>query len=137
MKQIIAFLVCIMASIGIGWYFGYTRSVAKNQRELLEQNQYIKDHFQEFDSDIADFHKRNAEYFKIAAPWEESTASISLAALKNLKTNDIEDAKFRLASTVANYYRGHSHDGDTNFLAEIVTFAATDTVLSNAIYTLK
>jgi hypothetical protein len=131
-KQVIAFLVCILAGIGIGWYFGYTRPVANNQRELLKENQYITNHFHEFDLNVADFNQLNAKYFKIAKPWEESTASISLAALKNLKTNNMEGAEFRLASMVANYYRGHSRDGDTNLLTNIVIFAATDTVLSNA-----
>jgi hypothetical protein len=131
MKRTIAFLVCVMAGIGIGWYFGYTRPIAKHQRELLNEYQPIKD---QLETNMADFHKRNAEEFKTAAPWEASSASIALAALENLKTNNLEDAKFRLAAIVAIYYRGHSHDGDTNLLADIVTFATTDTVLSNAIY---
>jgi hypothetical protein len=134
MKRSITFLIFILIGIGIGWFFGYTRPLAQNQRELLKQNQYIRDHFHEFDLDAADFKKRQAEYFREAEPWEASSASITLAALKNLKTNNLEDAKFRLASIVALYYRGHSRDEDTNLLANIVTFAATDTVLSNAIY---
>ena len=134
MKHATAFLVCILVGIGIGWYFGYTRPVAENQRELLKDNQFFRDHTQGFDAAAAYFEKRQAEYFKEAEPWEASSASITLAALKNLKTNNLGDAKFRLASIVALYYRSHSRDGDTNLLANIVAFAATDNVLSNAIY---
>jgi hypothetical protein len=134
MKRIITFLVCILIGFGIGWYFGYTRPIAENQRELAKDNQFFRDRTQGFDAAAADFKKRSAEEFKSAAPWEASSASIALAVLKNLKTNNLEDAKSRLAAIVALYYRGHSRDGDTNLLTSIVTFAATDTVLSNAIY---
>jgi hypothetical protein len=127
MKRIIAFLVCILAGIGIGWYFGYTRPVAKNQRELLSKYQPMMDEFEAFN-------KQREAYAKEAEPWMASSASIALGALKNLKTNDMEDAKYRLAAIVAAYYRGHSRDGDTNLLNRIVTFAASDTAFSNALY---
>jgi predicted negative regulator of RcsB-dependent stress response len=131
MKHAIAFLICVLAGIGIGWYFGYTRPIAKNQRELLKRYQPIKN---QLEADMADFHRRNAEKFKAAAPWEASSASIALAALKNLDTNDVDGVRSRLAAMVAIYYRGHSGDGDTNLLTSIVAFAGKDAVLSNAIY---
>ncbi len=133
-KRTVAFLICILAGIGIGWYFGYSRPVAENQRELLQQNQYIKEHFHEFDLDVADFKKRESEISVAAKPWEASTASIALIGLKDLDTNNMEDAKFRFAELVGFYYRGHLH-GDTNLLlTDIETFAAKDSVLLNEIY---
>jgi hypothetical protein len=78
--------------------------------------------------------KQRAEDFKAAKPYEASSASIALAALKSLDTNDTEGARSRLAAIVAIYYRGHSGDGDTNLLTSIATFAGKDAVLSNAIY---
>jgi len=127
MKRATAFLVCILAGIGIGWYFGYTRPVAQNQRELLRDYQPMMDQFESWN-------RQTAAYAKEAEPWMASSASIALGALGSLKTNDMEGAKYRLACIVAAYYRGHSRDGDTNLLHRIVTFAATDTAFSNAFY---
>jgi hypothetical protein len=134
MKRTITFLICIAVGIGIGWYFGYTRPTARNQREVLRQAQYLRDHHHEFDSLIADLDKARAVYRKAAKPYFAESASIALAALKRIDSNDVEGARSMLALPVANYYRGHSNDEDTNLLARIVAFAATDTVLSNAIY---
>jgi hypothetical protein len=132
MKYFIAITICLAIGIGIGWYIGYVRTSAKYQHELLKEYQPMKSQLHE---EIVDFHKNSAEEFKAAVPWEASSASIALAALKNLDTNDVGSARFRLASMIAIYYHGHSKDGDTNLLASIVAFAATDSVLSNAVYT--
>lgn len=127
MKHTIAFLVCILAGIGIGWYFGHIRAITEYQREALK-------HLPTIEAQMADLNKQRAEDYKAAKPYEASGASVALAALKNLDTNDVEGARLRLAAIVAIYYRGHSGDGDTNLLASIVSLAAKDTVLSNAIY---
>lgn len=134
MKRSITYSVCVLVGIGIGWYFGYTRPVTQKQRELLEQGEYFREHTREFDADVAVFEKMRAEYAKQAEPWMASSASIALGALKDLKTNDLDGAKYRLAAIVAAYYRGHSRDGDTNLIKSIVTFAASDTAFSNAFY---
>jgi predicted negative regulator of RcsB-dependent stress response len=127
MKHTIAFLVCILAGIGIGWYFGHARAITEYQREALK-------HLPAIEAQMADLNKQRTEDFKAAKPYEASSASIALAALENLDTNDVEGARSRLAAIVAVYYRGHSGDGDTNLLTSIVSFAGRDTVLSNAIY---
>ena len=131
MKCIITFLVCLLVGIGIGWYFGYSCPAAKRQRELLEKYQPLKE---ELDTNMAYLNKQREEESKKAEPWMAASASIALAALKELKTNDMEDAKYRLAQIVSAYYRGHSRDGDTNLLHSIVSFAATDSAFSNAFY---
>lgn len=127
MKLTTAILICLLAGIGIGWYVGYTRPVAENQRKLLKDYQPMSEQFELWN-------KERAAYAKKAEPWMASSASIALAALENLKTNEMADAKYKLASIVAVYYRAHSHDGDTNLLTNIVTFAATDSAFSNALY---
>jgi len=131
MKRIIPFLVCLLAGIGIGWYFGYACPAAKNQRALLEKYQPLKE---ELETNMAYLNKQREEYSKLAKPWEASTASIALVGLKDLDTTNMEDARFRLTTLIAMYYRAHLHDGDTNLLGHIVSCAATNSALSNAIY---
>jgi len=134
MKRIIAFLVCILIGIGIGWYYGYTRPVAKNQRELLKQYQYTRDNFHMTDAEMADFGKHESEYFAAMQRQDEFAAAIALAAFKNLEASNTDRAKWELETTVSAYYRGHLHDGNTNLLHHIVYYAATNSALSNAIY---
>lgn len=127
MKHTIAFLICILAGLGIGWYFGHANAITEYQHEALK-------HLPMVEAQMADLNKQRADDFKAAKPYEASSASIALAALKNLDANDVEGAKSKLAAIVAIYYRSHSSDGDTNLLASIVSFATSDMVLSNAIY---
>ena len=127
MKLTIAFLVCILAGIGVGWYFGHTRAISEYQRETLK-------HLPTIEAQTADFIRLRMEEFKTGEPYEASGAPIALATLKNLDTNDLEGAKLRLAAMAAIYYRGHSGDGNTNLLSDIVSYAATNATLSNAIY---
>ncbi len=134
MKSSFGYLLCIILSLCIGWYAGFTRPVIKNQRALLEYNQYVKDHLPDFKSDMIEFNKQREEASRQEAPYAASTASIALAALKSLDANDQDDARARMAAIVGNYYRGHSVDGDTNLLDRIVASAATNTVLSNSIH---
>ncbi len=127
MKHAIAFLVCILAGIGIGWYFGHAHAITEYQREALKYAPTIE-------AELDDLNKQRAEDFKVAKPYEASGAAIALAALTSLDTNNTEDARSRLAAMVANYYRDHSGEGDTNLLTSIMAFANKDMVLSNAVY---
>jgi hypothetical protein len=131
MKNAIAILVCIALGIGIGWYCERMRSAVQAQRDF---EVFKEEYLAKFNVELGTFDKFREEEFNKAAPWEASSASIALAALKNLDANDVQGARLRLASIAAVYYRGHSHDGDTNLITSLVTFAATDTVLSNALY---
>ena len=127
MKHTIAFLVCILAGIGIGWYFGHARAITEYQRESLKNLPTIE-------AQMADLNKQMAENYKEAKPYVASGASMALVALEDLATNNVEGTKAMMTEVVAGYYRDHSSNGDTNLLRSIATFATTDTALSNAIY---
>ncbi len=127
MKGLIAFLACIVAGIGIGWYWGHSRAVSEYQRDALQRLPALE-------SQLTDLNRERAEESKAAKPYEASGASIALASLKSLDANDVAGAKSRLAATVAIYYRSHLSDGDTDLLKSIESFAASDSVLSNSIY---
>ncbi|MGP8201298.1 MAG: hypothetical protein ACLQU4_17545 [Limisphaerales bacterium] len=134
MNRAVIFLLCVAPGIAIGWYYGYTRPVAREQRQLLEYAQDFRDHFPNFESNMAALNKSREEYSKAAKPYMAESASRALAALKRLDSNDLGGTRTMLVAAIANYYRGHSNDGDTNLLARITALAAKDTVLSNAIY---
>ena len=134
MKLIITSIVCLTVGIGVGWYFGYTRPTAKNQRELLKQYQYTRDKFHMTDAEMADWGEHMHEYFVAMQRQDEFAAAIALAAFTNLEATNTERAKWELETTISAYYRGHLHDGNTNLLHKIVSYAATNSALSNAIY---
>jgi hypothetical protein len=134
MKRIIPILVGILLGLGFGWYFGYTRPVAQNQRKLLKEYQTVRDAFHATDEEMADFGGRLPEFWDMAKRQDEMAAVIALAALVKLEQGDIEKAKWRLQTEISTYYRGHRHDGDSNVLLHITRFAATNAALSNAIY---
>jgi len=86
------------------------------------------------DAEMADFGAHQQEYFDAMKRQDEMAAVIALAGLVKLDQGDLEKAKWRLRTAVSIYYRGHNHDGDSNVLRHITTYAATNVALSNAIY---
>jgi len=124
MKYVIVFVVCVLVGIGIGWYWGRSTAISAYQRKNLPKVLAVS----------KDFILQRAEYNKLAKPYEASGASAALVALESLDTNDVAGARSELVRTIANYYRGHSGDGDTDILTAITAFAAKDAALSNAIY---
>ncbi len=134
MRRIIPPLLCLVLGIGTGWYFGYTRPTAKNQRELLAQYQYVRDNFHMTEAEMADFGVHQQEYFAAMRRQDEMAAAMALGALVKLERGDIDRTRHVLEQTISIYYRGHRRDGDSNVLRHIETFAATNASLSNAIY---
>jgi hypothetical protein len=116
MNRIIALSVCTLIGLGIGWYFGFTRPAAENQRKLLLE------------------FKKEREGFQLTEQRDEFAAAIALGVLKKLEQGDLETARKRLHTTISTYYRAHRDDGNTNYLVPIERFAATNEALSNAIY---
>ena len=134
MRRVVIPLVCLLAGISVGWFLGYRRPVAKNQRELLRQYQIVRDNFHMSDADMADFGAHQQEYFAQMKRQDEMAAVIAFAALVKLDEGDLEKAKWRLQTEISIYYRSHNRDGNSNVLRHITTYAATNAALSNAIY---
>src|SRR5204862_6086041 len=113
MKRNILLSACIAVGIAI---LVSLVIVAKNQRKLLREYQVVKDNFKMTDAEMADFGEHRAEYFAAMKRQDEMAAVIALAALAGLERGDIQKAKWRLETAISIYYRGHSHDGDSNVL---------------------
>ncbi len=120
MKRIIPPLVCLVLGIGIGWCFGYSCPVAKNQRDLLAQYQYVRDNFHMTDAEMAEAGPKIPQYFEDMKRQDEMAAVFALAAFRILEHGDVEHAKTHLLKAVGSYYRVyHGKGGDTNFIARI------------------
>ena len=120
MKRIIPFLVCFLLGVGIGWYFSYTRPVAKHQRELLRQYQDVKRDVQMTDAEMAEAGRRIPQYFEDVKRQDELAAIFALEAFKDLERGDTEETKRRLLQPIGSYYREyHEKGGDPILLAKI------------------
>jgi len=120
MRRVITLLVCSLLGVGIGWYLGYTRLVAKNQRELLDQYHYMRDNFHLTDQQMAEIGPKLPQYIKDMKRQDEAAAAFGLGAFKYLERGDNEGAKKRLLYAVGSYYRVyHNKGGDTNLIVEI------------------
>jgi hypothetical protein len=100
----------------MGWYFGYTRPAAQNQRKLLWELRANKD----------GFHQTEQQ--------DEFATAVACGAFARLEAGDTENAKHKLLTTISIYYRAHRLDGNSNIIAGIEAFASTNAALSNAIY---
>lgn len=134
MNRVIPVLLGILLGLTVGWYFGYTHQFAKNQRKLLKEYQAVRDAFHATDEEMTEFGGRLPEFWDAAKRQDEFAAAIALGVFFKLEGGNVEGAKSNLATTVSIYYRGHRHDGDTNFLARIERIASTNMAISNAIY---
>jgi len=109
MKWGVIVLVCLGLGLGLGWYVGCRQTADKSDRDLLRE-----------------FHETKQQ--------DEFAAGVALAAFANLQAGRPEKAEHELATTVSIYYRAHRLDGNTNLITSIEAYAATNTVMSNAIY---
>ena len=71
MKLIAACFVCLLIGGGIGWYVGYTRPVANDQRKLLQEYQTVREHFHMTDAEWADFAEHREEYLAASKRTDE------------------------------------------------------------------
>ena len=124
MRRIVPFLICLFVGIGIGWYFGYTRPSAKNERELLAQYHYVRDNFHMTDAEMAEAGPKIPQYFEDVKRQDEMAAIVSLAAIKRLEGGYTNEAEHILLHVVGGYYRAyHAKGGDSNTLAHIESMA--------------
>jgi hypothetical protein len=127
-------VLCLLLGLSVGWYIGYVRPVAKNQRKLLREYQTVRDGVQLTDEEMSEAGQHVKEWHEGIEQENELAAAMGLAALIRLEQGDMPRAKKVLLNAVSVYYMCHSRDGDTNVLRHIEIFAATNTPLSNAIY---
>jgi hypothetical protein len=126
-------VLCLALGFSLGWYFGYSRPVAENQRRLLKVDQTAREAFRAVVEDFSDYEAKPPQFWEAAKIQNEYAALISLQVLKDLEQSELHKAKQELASTVGLYYRAHRRDGNTNLLACIERVATANTALSNAI----
>lgn len=127
-----------MLGIGIGWYFGYTRPVAKHQRELLKEYHDVKEFLHMTDKEIADAGRKIPQYFEDVKRQDEMTAVVALGVFKLLEKDDVNGAKEALAHHVGSYYRLYrSTGGDASVLSMIEEAARQHPIISAEISDLR
>jgi hypothetical protein len=119
MKRTISLVVCVLLGVGIGWYFGYTRPVVRQQRKLLKEYQEIRDDFHMTDEEMADVGRKLPQYIEDMKRQDEMAAVVALGAFKLLEKDDVKGAKESLARHVGLYYRLHHAKGDATLLSAI------------------
>jgi hypothetical protein len=131
---IVCLALCLLLGVSVGWYFGYTRPLAENQRRLLKIDQTAREAFWGAQKDFEDaYSQTNAGFWEAAKVQDEYTAFLGLHVLRDLERGNVEEAKQHLASNIGSYYRMHRRDGNSNLLETIAWVAATNALLSNAI----
>jgi hypothetical protein len=123
MKRIIFILIGVVLGFGVGWYFGYTRPVAQNQRRILKEYQIVRDLFQYDDAETtkaAETFPKPKEVLASFAREDELVAAVALRTVKLLDKGDSEAAKQSLLQMLGSYYRIHrTNDLYTNLVAHI------------------
>jgi hypothetical protein len=109
MKVWIIALVCIVVGLAVGYHFGFNGAIAGTENGLARE-----------------FHDTKHQ--------DEFAAAVALAAFSRIQRGQSDQAKHELATTVSIYYRAHRLDGNTNLIASIESYAATNAAMSNAIY---
>src|SRR6266404_7898811 len=89
-------VLCLLLGVSIGWYLSYTRPVAKHQRELLRQYQYLRDNFHMTDEQMAKAGPKVSQYFEDMKRQDEMAAKVSFAAFIYLERGSIDQARSRL-----------------------------------------
>jgi uncharacterized protein YxeA len=118
MKNIIISLVSLLVGVGIGWYFGYTRPIAKVSRDAHREMPALQ-----------------------AAVRSDDTfaAVIALNAIPLIEAGDTQKAVKVLAYPIGNYYRFYALHAGTNqewlqMRARIEQIASTNQVVDAEIH---
>jgi hypothetical protein len=128
--------LCLLLGLSAGWWFGYTRPIARNQRQLLQEYQRVGDAFHATDGEMAGFGLRLPEIRDSIQRQDEFAAAMALAALVKLEERDTNKARERLVGVIAIYYNTwHNNGVDTNVVNHIEKYAARYRDLAAAIST--
>jgi hypothetical protein len=98
MRTFTASLIALILGTALGWYFGYTRPVARNSWRIAQITGWVP-------SQISDAYTYPDETFrKLVGTQQEAVARASLSALTCLEDGQTDRAKDFLAHRVADYY---------------------------------
>ena len=82
--------LCLLLGLSAGWWFGYTRPSVKNQRQLLQEYQKVRDAFHATDREMTDFGSGLPEVWESMQRQDEFAATMALAALVKIEAGDQE-----------------------------------------------
>jgi hypothetical protein len=123
MKRAIVIIVAVAVSFAAGWYFGYTRPVAQNQRKILKEYAAVRDMMGYTDAEMthaAETFPKPQEVLASMAREDEVVAAMAVASVRLFDRGDPEAAKQRLLHVLGTYYRVHrSNDLYTNIIMRI------------------
>src|SRR4029077_11947094 len=98
MRTLIAPLIALILGTALGWYFGYTRPVARNSWRVAQITGWVP-------SQISDaFNSPDETFRKLVGTQQEAVARASLSALVSLEDGQTDRAKDFLAHRVSDYY---------------------------------
>jgi len=119
MKRFIPSLICLVAGIALGWYFGYTRPAlqAMHLYQEVQKTMGLSD---------AEMVKQVPDSLAAMKRDDEGVALVALRGIEILDRGDVAAAKKHLAYWVGSYYRVYHANGDTNLIARIERAATTN-----------
>ena len=132
MKRAIVLLIVLLFGSCIGWYFGYTRPVAKQYRVIRDQMFHMTDkEMAEAGGKVREHFPQFMEGMKRS---DDLTAAIALAAFERIDQGNTEGAKKLLLAPVRDYYQRYTgKGGDPAILARIEAAAQKNHDLAAAI----
>lgn len=130
MKRILAYTACLGLGIALGWYFGNTRPVAKQQRQLLEEYRDAKEMLHMTDAQMTNTAAELPDLLAAMKQNDRDVAMVGLRGIEILDRGDVAGAKKYLAYWIGSYYRVYHTNGDTNLIARIERAAQTNAVIA-------
>jgi hypothetical protein len=135
MKSFAQYFVCLFLGAAIGWSFGYTRPVARDKAEVLNQYRRTKDAFRLTDAEMIEYGNKVPKYLAAVRRSDELAATLSLEAFEQIERGDTEKAKQFLVSKIGYYYAAHrTNDGYTNLITRIERTALKCPAVAAEIY---
>jgi len=119
-----------MIGIAAGWFFGYTRPVARQQRELLAQYENAKEILHMMDAQMTNTASELPDLLTAMKRNDRDVAMVGLRGIEILDRGDVAGAKKYLAYWIGSYYRVYHTAGDTNLIARIERAASTNAVIA-------